>query len=329
MGRLQYLLLIFLCTSFNALALEPATLAEKLGLRLITQGNPLTFLGTHEIYANAGFNRQLLVVYGVPARIRQKVLIQHRSYLILQIPDQDQHVSIALIGISPLEIQPHLTSDIWRKIRNELNPITTAHAESCSLSSAPALADMEQLSRFYGTPGMDPLGCLLPLLQGAWAASGGMVTGGIESIQQLAQDPRGWWDGKVEQVEKLKAFVLDFNVRMQQLGATFMALPAEVKTKMLCMFAGSLAPGVLLSVISGGVGLATISAKLNAYLGTIMKLERVVALLQRLGKLSSIPASFFQRLSKGQVSDKLLDSMDLFARKNMDELITGAMTCAL
>jgi hypothetical protein len=326
-SRLLLFLLIF---PFQALALDPAVLAEKLGLGLILKGNPLTFLETHEVYADSSFSRLLLVVREVPGELTATQILKQKDYLIIQVPGPKHFTSMALIGVSEEEFNGAArTTSLWQRIWRQIDPLPTALAETCTASGAPDLAGMEQLAHAFGTPGMGPLDCLIPMIQGAWEATGGMAVSAVQSIRNLATDPRGWWDSKVEQVKNLREFVMNFGVKMQELGAAFMALPAQTKTMMICMFAGSLGSSVLLSMLSGGAGMAAVMARVNTFMISLLRLERVIALMQRMGKVAMMPAEFFRRLARGEVGDRMLDSLDIFARKNMDDMIVGAMACAI
>jgi hypothetical protein len=318
--------------SFHLHAFNEEKFAHALGLELVSEGHPYNFLGVHTMYANNDLSRQMLVIRDVKAPLQEMRIIKASGYLILEIPkDENTYGSMALVGISEDEIRTKITTtSFWQKLWYELHPLRKAYSDDCTIRGVPDLNGLENLKNFYGSSlAKGAVKCIGQFFQGAWAATGGQVAGAIEGIENLITDPKAFWDKKVEQMKNLKKFITHFDSKMKELHSAVANLPAETKTMMICSFVGGLGADAAIAILAGGVGLAKALLKVEDFVSQIMKLEKVFMVLDKVGKLRSIPPMFFERLSSSQISQSLLDSLSVFAGRNFPDLILGAMQCAL
>jgi hypothetical protein len=323
---------ILILSSSTLLAFDEAQFASSLGLELVSEGHPYNFLGINKIYVNETMTRQMLVVSNVPGELSETKLLKKHDFLILEVPKTSTtYTSMALVGISEDEIKSHIkTTSVWKTIFRELNPFPTAHAEVCSISGTPTLSGLEDLQKFYGSSvAQGALKCMSSFLQGVWDSTGGLAISAFEGIKSLAKDPGAFWAGKVKELNNLKSFIMDFEVRLKELGASFSDLPAETKTMLICSFVGGIGSGVALSLLTGGAATASVIAKMNAYFSSLLKMDKVLVLMKQTGKLRTMPPEFFQRLPLARIPDSVLDNLSIFARHDLPHLITGAMQCAL
>ena len=317
----------------NIFAFDEANFASSLGLEKISEGHPFNFMGINTIYVNDTLGRQLLVVSDVPGELKEMRIIHHKDFFILEIPKSPtSYASMALVGIAEEEIKTHLkTTSVFKTIFRELNPIPRAYSQDCSsVYTSSITSSISGIKNYFGgTVAKGAAQCIGSFLQGIWDATGGQIADAWEGIKNLVNDPKEFWDGKVQQFKNLKNFIMNFEVKIKQLATSIANLPDETKTMLICNFVGGIGAGAAVSIISGGAGAAGVMLKIENYVSKIMKLEKVFATLNRVGKLGHMPPSFFQRLTSGKIPDKTLKNLDTFASHGMPDVIQGAMQCAL
>jgi hypothetical protein len=331
--RILIILLIFFSIP-KSRAFEISQFSAKFGLSKIAEGKPWTFLGTQAIFTDELWTKQLLLIDNVPGKLASLQLIKENNFIIVQIPrSKETFLSMALVGFSEEEIRNHISQTSYlKKILNELNPLPSAYAqnENCQVRGTSHLMALEEIGTlFANSVTSGATNCLIPLLQGAWDSTGGLAVGAWDGLKHLVNDPKEFWKDKVEQMQNLKAFIAEFDTKMKEMGQTFMRLPAQTKTMFICSFAGGLGAGALLGILSGGAAMSGALAQMTLFIQKLTQLERVFALLDKVGKLRSIDPQFIQRLSNGRVGNDLIFQLDLFARYKLPDIITGAMSCIL
>jgi hypothetical protein len=167
------------------------------------------------------------------------------------------------------------------------------------------------------------------VLEGVWESTGGLVESSWKGLSDLASDPRKFWDDKVEQFKRLKTFLMDFEVNMQKMFASFKNLPDESKAQMLCSFVGSIGTDVLIAVFTAGAGAAKIAASIKTYVNKLIKIESLLNKLTKMGRMSELPATFFEKLSKGLISEKRLTSIQSLSKHDFDDLAMQLVRCSL
>ena len=328
------IILISLCFFPKLHAFEINKFSAKFGLHLIADGKPWTFIGTHSIFTNDLWTRQLLVIDNVPGTLAEMQLLKEKDFYILQIPRSKQtFVSLALVGFTEEEIRENITHTSYlKKILNELRPLSPAYAqnEDCPLRASSPFQGLEEIGNLFAqsvTKGAT--NCFIPLLQGAWDSTGGLATSAWEGLKHLVNDPRNFWSDKVQQLQNLKNFIAEFDTKMREISETFTQLPIETKTMFICSFAGGLGAGALLAILTGGAAASGTLTQMTLFIQKLTQLDRVFALLNKVGKLRSVDPQFIQRLAGGRIGNDLIFQLDLFARYKLPDIITGAMSCIL
>jgi hypothetical protein len=327
--RLCFLFLSLFLT-FSAFAFDDVKVAEKLGLDTGLTGQPWTFLGTHSVFVNEDFSRQMMVVRNVPGKLKVPQFIEADGYLIVNFPEGPETItSIALVGISRDAVLPyleHVTSS-WKDF---FTIIPRAHAATCDLSGLPSTPGLGQLTTFFTTgSGAGFARCLMNFVQGAWSSTGGVVVGFIQGVANLARDPKAFWNRRVTQMQNMWKFVSHFRESMSHIGHALSGLSAETMTQMMCAFLGGVGVRVAIALMTGGAGLGPLLEKVTSYVAKIAGLSRVFALLGRLNRMSSIPGKFFEGIAGGKIGQAVIDRADAFARNKMDKMVEGAIKCAL
>lgn len=329
-----YLTLLLTFLSFSTLAFDEARFATSLGLEIISEGNPYNFLGVNTMYANDSLSRQMMVMTDVPAELKEMRIIRAKGYLIVEIPKSPTtYISMALVGIGEEEIKQKITTtSVWEKILHELDPFKKAYSgedPDCAYGT-PATPGIGELAAAYGTNFLKgTLKCVSNVLHGVWDSTGGRVAGFIEGVGNLINDPKGFWDKKVEGMKNMVDFVSNFDTKMKEMLGTFAKIPAETKVQMACSFIGNLGADALLAVLAGGAGLGTLVFRMEQYISRMVSLEKVFSVLEKMGKLRSIPPTFFDRLSAAKIPQSTIDTMTVFAKHNIPDLLQGVMSCAL
>lgn len=327
-----FLALLITFISFNLFAFDEEKFAQALGLELVSEGHPYNFLGVNTMYANDSLSRQMLVVKDVKAHLPEMRIIKARGYLILEIPrNENSYASMALVGITEEEITKNIkTTSVWRKIWNELDPLPKAYSEECAVRGTASAAGLEGLQNFYGSSfAKGALKCMSNFFQGVWDATGGQVAGAVEGIKNLIADPAAFWDKRVEEMKNIGKFIAHFDTKMKEMYGSIANLPAETKTQMLCSFVGGLGGNAALAILAGGAGLGKLLFQMEGYVSRIMSLEKVFSLLEKSGKLKTIPTRFYETLSTGRLPQSVMDTLNTFAFKKFPDLVEGAIACML
>lgn len=285
------------------------------------------------MYGNDSLSRQMLVMNDVPATLNEMRIIQAKGYLIVEIPKSPStYVSMALVGITENEIRQKITTtSVWEKLLRELNPLQKAYStEPDCAYGTPETPGIGELAAVYGTNFLKgTLKCISNALQGVWDSTGGRVAGFIEGVGNLINDPKGFWDKKVEGMKNMIDFVANFDTKIKEVASGIAQLPAETKVQMACSFIGQLGGDALLVILAGGAGLGSLMFRMEQYVARIVSLEKVFSVMEKAGKIRSIPPTFFDRLSSSRLPPSLLDNLGIFAKHNIPDLIQGAMSCLL
>ena len=327
-----FLALIFTLLSTSTFAFDEAKFAASLGLELVSEGNPYNFMGINTIYVNDATSRQMLVVSDVPGELKEMRIYKQKGFLIVEIPKSEKsYVSMALVGITEEEVQQNIkTTSVFRKILNELNPLSQAYAGECGIQGTASLNGIESLERLYGSSfAKGALSCISKFLQGVWDSTGGQVAGAIEGIKNLVNDPKGFWNKKVQEMKNLGNFIAHFDTKIKEMAVGIANLPSETKAQMICSFVGSLGADAAIAILAGGAGLGRMIFRLEQYVSRIVNMSKVFTLLNRTGKLKSVPMGFYERLSSGKLADSVINNLNTFASHNLTDVVQGAMQCAL
>jgi len=314
-------------------AVDVDVMARFFGLRLVSRGAPWTFPGVHAVFADQSFARQMLVIENVPGKTPER-LIEDGNMVILNLPTTAGHfTSVALINVGRPRVEAWFEqTSVVRQLWRQLAPLPTAQAqiwgcERCRLPTLDSLADVVPV--FAQDHMRHLMECLGPMLQGVWDSTGGMVTAAANGVRQLVTDPGGFWGEKREQMSRLGDFLAHFDTKIREMAAGISRLPDRVKVALMCSFAGSLGTDALLSILTGGAGLAAVMLRLDRYLVKIVRLEQVIGALSSLNRLPTGNAPFLQALAAGRVGDDVIDAMRGFQQHGMTDLMTGAMACPL
>lgn len=324
------LLIISLILPLTALAFDEFEVAPKLGLDVGMGGKPWTFLGTTSVFVNEDLSRQMMVVRNATGKLKSVQFIDAPGYLIVNIPEgKETFTSLALVGIPRESILPYLDS-VTFSWKNLLTIFPSAQASVCGTSGMPAIPGLTELTTYFTTgPGAGFARCLMNFAQGAWSATGGVVTNFIQGVGNLLSDPRGFWDGKVAQMRNMWNFVTHFRQSMNGLIQQVQGLTPEIITQMMCGFLGGVGAGIAVALLTGGAGLGPLMARVTSYVTKITGLARVFSLLGSLGRLATIPGRFFEGIASGRIGEAVIDRLDAFARNRMNHLVEGAIQCAL
>lgn len=312
--------------------------AMKLGLNIVSVGKPFTFPGVHRFYTDQGFKRAMMVMENVPGKKNQLTITEFPKYTMVEYPvSENSYNSLAFVNISKTQIETFLAKpegEIFTKIDRFLNfIIPKAHAvESCEMNTVEHSlgSSLSNVSGFFSSGYFEiASSCLMGILEGMWESTGGLIESAWSGLKHLASDPKGFWDEKVEQFQKLKDFLMDFEVNMQRMFASFKKLPDETKAQMLCSFVGSIGTDIIITALTAGAGAAKLGLSLKNYVSRLVKIEGLLAKLNRLGKLKDIPAKFYEKISKGLISQKRLNSIQSLTHHEFDDLAMQLVRCSL
>jgi hypothetical protein len=156
-----------------------------------------------------------------------------------------------------------------------------------------------------------------------------MVVGAYEGLKDLIADPKAFWDKKVQGAKNMINFISHFDTKIKEIASGIAQMPTETKVQMVCSFIGQLGGDALIAVLTAGAGAGKLMFSMEQYITKIMRLEKVFAVLQRVGKLKNIPSHFWERLASSRLPQSTMDSMMTFANHNIPDLLQGVMACAL
>jgi hypothetical protein len=329
---------ILLFFSFNAwCSFSYEETANKLGLSIVSIGKPWTFTGVNRFYTDPGFRRAMMVMENVPGVKKVLTITEYEKYTLVEYPvSATTYNSVALINISKNQLETYVLNPppyMQKKFENFMQFfISSAHAsEQCELSDLSSQdAGLNGMMDFFSTGYFQiASSCITGILEGIWESTGGLVSSAWSGLKSLVSNPKKFWDDKVEQFNKLKSFLMDFEVNMQKMFATFKKLPDETKAQMLCSFVGSIGTDVIITVLTAGAGGAKLALSMKNYLSKFVKIEGLMSKLSMLGRLSELPAKFFERLSKGLISEKRLTAIQSLTHNEYDDLAMQLVRCSL
>lgn len=329
MGKIIFLFILF-CSS-AAQALSEHQFASRFLLEEVSAGKPWNYLGVHSLYSNETLTRKVMVVRNFEGKKKLEIEAVD-DFFILTLPEgENTFRSMAFMGFTRAEIQELLeTTSYIKTLLNQFLPIPQAYGHGGCASHNPLLNGLDELGDFFSEgSGRHVMNCLGPLLQGAWESTGGMVAAAASGIQSLVTNPRAFWRARVAQMNNLESFIRNFQSKMGQLAGSLMRLPDAVKATLLCSFAGGLGADALLTILTGGAGAIAVLARVDRYLMKVVRLERVLARLNQLGRLDSISPQFLSSLVTARHADRVIDEINAFHRHGMDDVVTGAMSCAI
>jgi hypothetical protein len=330
------ILFLFCFTSWASFSYQET--AEKLGLSIVSIGKPWTFPGVHRFYTDPGFIRAMLIMENVEGEKQKLQITEFEKYTLVEYPvTKTTYNSIALINISKTQLQTFIFSDPMKR-NNKIDSfvqffIPRAHAsDQCEVStlSSTAHSGISGVMDYFSTGYFKiASSCFMGILEGIWASTGGLVSSAWEGLKSLASDPKKFWDNKVEQFNKLKGFLMDFEANMQKMFASFKKLPDETKAQMLCSFIGSIGTDIIIATLTAGAGSAKLALSLKNYIARFAKIEGLMSKLSKLGRLGEMPAKFFEKVSKGLVSEKRLRSIQSLSHHEFDDLAMQLVRCSL
>lgn len=321
----------FLLLSFELLAFDEAKIASSLGLELVSDGQPFNFLGVNRIYVNDDMTRQMLVVSTVEGELKEPRVFPHKGFLIYEIPKSPaSYTSIAFVGIKEEEIKEKIkTTSVWLRIWNELKPIQTSFAEDCLTQTTP-LTGIANLAIHYGSNVLkSSLRCLNQFNQGFNDGTIGRANDIKEGIISLMKDPKAFWERKVQSLKNVGEFITHFDVKIKQLSAALTRLNPEIIAGFICSFLGGLGADALITLMAGGLGAGKLLFRLEEFVSRLINIEKVFTVLNKAGKLKTMPKEFIERLTQGKVSESALESLNNMARYDFPDFIEGAIKCSL
>lgn len=174
------------------------------------------------------------------------------------------------------------------------------------------------------------MSCLEGVVQGAWDATGGMLMDGAEYIYDLFTSP-------METIEKTKK---QFNAAIdavKNLGQTFDnfkqffgSLDNSSKAHIICSFIGSFGADALIAILTAGAGSAKLVLSFTNYLKKFSKIQKFINIASKGKSLTqTLPKKFLEKLAKGKIADKVLDTIDRFSGHNMPDLARSTIRCAM
>ncbi|MBA2403728.1 MAG: hypothetical protein H0V66_03070 [Bdellovibrionales bacterium] len=310
--------------------------ATKLGLSIVSIGKPWTFTGVNRFYTDPGFKRAMMVMENVPGVKKDLTISEFARYTLVEYPvSATAYNSLALINVSKNQLQTFIFPPPI-KLQDRLETfmqffIPKAHAsEQCEMSGLSSQSGLDGVMDFFSTGYFQiASSCITGILEGIWDSTGGLVSSAWSGLKSLVSDPVKFWDDKVDQFYKLKTFLLDFEVNMQKMFASFKTLPDETKAQMLCSFIGSIGTDIIITVLTAGAGSAKLALSLKNYISKFVKIEGLMSKLSKLGRLSELPAKFFDKLSKGLISERRLSSIQSLSHNQFDDLAMQLVRCSL
>jgi hypothetical protein len=308
---------LFLFLSSGLLAFDEAKVAVSLGLELVSEGHPFNFFGVNSVYVNDDMSRQMLVVSNVEGELKEKRIFHHKGFLIVEIPKTStSYTSIAFVGIKEDEVNEKIkTTSVWKKIWNELKPVRRVYAEEdCGLTSTTPLTGISQIASHYGTNVIkSSLRCINQINQGFNDGTVGRLKDFNDGLIELFKDPKAFWEKKVQALKNVGEFITHFDVKMKELSVALTKLSPDVIAGLICSFIGGMGADALITLMAGGLGIGKL----------LFRIEEFVS------KLISMPREFFERLTRGKVSDSELESLKTLAHYDFPDFVEGAMSCSL
>lgn len=310
----------------------------KLGLNIVSVGKPFTFPGVHKFFTDRGFKRAMMVMENVEGKKEKLTITEFPKYTMVEYPTSENRFnSLAFVNISKTQIETYLAkpeSTVYSKLDRFMNLlIPKAHAmESCEMNTVESSmgTSLSGISGFFSSGYFEiASSCLMGILEGMWESTGGLLESAWSGLKSLVKDPKAFWDDKVEQFQKLKDFLMDFEVNMQRMFASFKKLPDETKAQMLCSFVGSIGTDIIITALTAGAGAAKLGLSIKNYVGRLVKIEGLLSKLSKLGRLKELPAKFFDKISKGLVSDKRLGAIQSLTHHQFDDVAMQLVRCSL
>jgi hypothetical protein len=131
----------------------------------------------------------------------------------------------------------------------------------------------------------------------------------------------------VESIEKLKLFFSKIEENMQKIYEQVGKLPDKTKAHIFCSFIGGLSTEFLIAFFTGGATTSHLSTYILKFTQRITRLIPLLEKFSRLSKIDFIPKDFFERLTRGVISDETLDSISALSKRNFDDMALGLMKC--
>jgi len=236
---------------------------------------------------------------------------------------------------------PHAKSEYFNRVINELkkmpvtsyNPILlimpTAHAEC--MAPQTLTAELESVQKFTDAASNTDqiLACLSGVMQGVWDATGGLISDAASFAYDLVTSPIETAKKTYDQFQNMLSMIANIDKTWESFQKMFSQLPSQAKTHMICSFIGSLGADALIAILTLGAGAPKLLVSFTNYLKRFSKLEKMLSLIKYENFASVFPKSFLSKMAKGQVADKVLDRIELFAKHDMKDLAKSAVACAL
>ncbi len=342
MKRWLFSLLFMLSFSLQGHAEEDFSIekiAIDFGLKVVSHGTPWTFSGINHLYTNKSLDRAIMVVDEVPGNRTESRIIHDGSKIIFEFPvSQEAYTSVLFYNLDKDRLLPYLTKNyrpvvqFFRSLKNLF--ISSAHAgvDNCG-GASPRNAmgkSLNPLLKQYATDYIElSTSCFMGAMEGVWDSTGGMVMSALKGIKNLAQDPKKFWNDKVEDLKRLKNFFLDFETNVQNMVAGFKKLPNATKAQILCSFIGSLGTDALITILTAGAGSAKLALTMKNFLSKIVKIENLLTKLSKVGKLAELPKEFFNKLAKGKILEKHLNSLKSLSSHGLDDYALQLAKCSI
>ena len=362
---MKYFKAIFLflsqCLLFNVFAqaqftYEPATgkeLRSDLSLkidfvmenhyfdRIYSSTNIKKLFGADRIYYSTMTQEAAFFKFNVGGNPPLNQWIKNKNNSLIHFKDQEGIISAVYLLNFDDKLKDRFLETLTETIKsnkivktffNELMPIKIAYASTCSTTTSMDVSGIQTLKNGVAPYSLvdGAMDCLMGVLDGIWQSTGGLVQDIGEGLWSLATDPMGFWNSMEEKWKNLKSFLSNFQSEMNKILHSLSKLPTQMKVELICSFIGSIGTDVLIAAVTGGAGSAKVILELKSYLSRLMRLEKFVAAIAKVGKLTeSLHPQFLKKLAKGQITEKKLLMIEKYTEADLLGLAKGAAACGL
>jgi hypothetical protein len=117
---------------------------------------------------------------------------------------------------------------------------------------------------------------------------------------------------------------------MNKIMTSLSKLPTQMKVDLICSFIGSLGTDVLIAAVTMGSGAPKVILSLKNYVSRLVRLEKFVAAISKLGKLSdNLHPQFLKKLANGEISEKKILMIEKYTQADLLGMAKGAAACGL
>lgn len=336
---LSFILLLLsplLAHAENAVSIDQ--IAYDFGLRTTSHGKPWTFTGVNHLYMSGSMDQAIMVIDQVPGKLKEARIIHDKANLIYEFPVSSEfYTSVLFYNLDQDRLLPYLEKEkkvvkFLKGLKNVFMSSAHAAVDNCGAASAEGAIDgnFTKLAGQYAADYFElGLSCFLGAQEGAYDATVGMVVDAGKGLWNLAKDPKAFWNKKVQEFKQIKAFFQNFEASVQSMVSGFKSLPAVTKAQILCSFIGSIGTDVLIGILTAGASSPKLALSIKNFLGKFVQIESLLAKLNKIGKLAELPKEFYNKLAKGKILDKSLNSIKSLTSHGFDDYALQLAKCSL